>query len=71
MNPKFSELLSVFVVGPFLFGMSQVKGELSREEKDFLAFVGVATVAFNMASYLIKLKNEQGTIEPPEQDYSA
>ena len=70
MNPKFTELLSVFVVGPFLFGMSQVKGELSREEKDFLAFVGVATVAFNMASYLIHLRNENGEVPPPD-DYAA
>ena len=60
MKTQFVRLLDVFLLGPFMFAMSQQRGELSQEERDFLAFIGVATVAYNMANYLIQLREDQG-----------
>ena len=59
MKTQFIRLVDVFVLGPFMFAMSQQKGEMSREDREFLAFIGIATIAYNMANYLVQLRQDR------------
>jgi len=70
MKTQFVRLIDVFVMGPLLFALSQQKGELSQNERDLLAFFGVATIAYNMANYLIQLQTDRASGELATVDAS-
>ena len=65
MTPQFLQLLKAFIVGPLLFATSQQQGELTSDERDLLAFVGIGTMAFGIIGYF----QQYGTL--PEQPLTA
>ena len=69
MNPQFIHLLKAFVIGPLLFGTSQQQGQLSQDEKDLIAFIGIGTTIFGIVGYFQTygtLPDEKLVAEPGE-----